>query len=700
MALLGAACSQVTAAPPAQVVDPHDIVIAQPDGGDFFLFIAATGGNELRVVNLSLAVEDFVRAPNPLEPLSIPVVDQPVELAVDTAYLGGQPLTGPYVYSRGTGSPQISVIDSNLTEFLPDGGAAGGMVEVMRIVAPGVVTAIGARGPDPVNDGGAHFSAMSRLYAATFDGTRSGLWEYDLPGPTGAAPPFAPAPTFLGAADPGETITALLPIPSSEEIAIATRSASDGGRTLAFNPFTAQSRPLSFPAPVRQLKSHAAFPSSFFPDGGFATTVAEGSYLYGLLDEGACRGQVGCRGIVAVATLDGGIAPDDTGLPMLPIDPGAGPIQGFEFMPGAFLPNAAVLYDAGCPNSAGANCQYGLLGLGTTGGTATSSGTIGGELFFFDGQRFKLFGVTPALTDGGIVAEALLSSDGRLLSQDAGTGLLLGSVQPQAGGARTETVSITYQGLLPLLSGVEAQATDGGFLPGVTYVTQLNGQGVPVLLPTAQAQDFVILSGIPQAGAAGVDGGVCDQVLRVGQVALPPEQPGVVLDPSIPIPAECASFTEYAIRAGGAQPYVVQGSTSGFLGRVGPEQTFTGGSYFYRASGFNPGAAPLSFQMGAQDPQVIQDTAYQLVLDVPFTHYFFWPDPTTFTGGAGIPAGLVPDSVSSFLIPGTDPTNLNNPEFFFVSYPARNGVLRLDPRNGIVPTVLISFQSFVFFGSG
>jgi hypothetical protein len=82
------ACSSRTAAPPARISGVNDIALV-----DNLLFITSTDRNELRALDLgepefivNLVARDFVRAPNPLEPLSIPVLDRPVGIARDVRW--------------------------------------------------------------------------------------------------------------------------------------------------------------------------------------------------------------------------------------------------------------------------------------------------------------------------------------------------------------------------------------------------------------------------------------------------------------------------------------------------------------------------------------------------------------------------------------------------------------------------------------
>jgi len=161
-AFFGLACQPPPSTGNASISGPQDIALFDADGG--LLLITSTDSDELRVLDLSKQkFPDFVRAPNPLEPLSVPVVAQPTAIARDVATGSkGEMVTGPYAYVRSAGSPEISIVSVDRT--------ATGLSEAKRIVAPAVVTAFASRGPAPTH-------AYSRLYVATYDGQQATLYQ-------------------------------------------------------------------------------------------------------------------------------------------------------------------------------------------------------------------------------------------------------------------------------------------------------------------------------------------------------------------------------------------------------------------------------------------------------------------------------------------------------------------------------------------
>src|SRR4051812_28664210 len=114
LALLG--CSDQTTPPlNADIRGTNDLVVV----GDL-IFVVATDRSELKAFNLKATpVRDFVRAPNPLEPLGIPVVRYPVEVAKDVGYADGVEISGPYVYARSQASADISIVGGNLAMLSP-----------------------------------------------------------------------------------------------------------------------------------------------------------------------------------------------------------------------------------------------------------------------------------------------------------------------------------------------------------------------------------------------------------------------------------------------------------------------------------------------------------------------------------------------------------------------------------------------------
>jgi hypothetical protein len=166
-------------------------------------FITSSNSDDLKGLELILTdpslTRSYVPAPNPLQPLSIPTVNQPIELAPSVRYgpinttlpifgdliLDGQLRTGPLLFVRGAASPNISVVGAaNVPESLRQ--LTNGLLQQ----SAGLVTAISAR-----------LTAAETevvLYYATFDGQDATVWEQVLQSPPTSSASFTgPFPTSL-----------------------------------------------------------------------------------------------------------------------------------------------------------------------------------------------------------------------------------------------------------------------------------------------------------------------------------------------------------------------------------------------------------------------------------------------------------------------------------------------------------------------
>jgi hypothetical protein len=167
-------------------------------------FITSSGSDDLKGLDLILTdpsqIRNYVPAPNPLQPLSIPVVNQPQEIVpavrygrITTQQLGtfplgfmdGQVRTGMLLFVRGAASPNISVVGAaNVPESLRQ------LTNGLLIQSAGQVTAISARLTTSEQN--------VVLYYATFDGQDATIWERVLQHPQSSLPGFTgPFPTSL-----------------------------------------------------------------------------------------------------------------------------------------------------------------------------------------------------------------------------------------------------------------------------------------------------------------------------------------------------------------------------------------------------------------------------------------------------------------------------------------------------------------------
>jgi hypothetical protein len=340
------ACSQSGVAPATRLSGTNSSAVSGS-----LLFVTSTRSNELRVLDLEPRAgltRDYVRAPNPLAPLSIPTVPAPVELATPTRYGQlGQPLQGDWIFARGAGNPSVSII-----------GAVncGQQLKEFARISPrpdSVVTAMASR---LTTD-----DRQAQLYFTTFDGNTSTLWELILPNLPrdrtttildpkfcgnypASLPPYSLQPISVWSRAVVTAMVALPtvqhpgkpPDPEERRLVIASRLLDpplplrpgmvEEGRifildpgtpglgtdpyNLTFNPDTTVAE--SFP--VKRLITHGnVVKNEFDPnqtriiyqdgtiDGGVQTFIMDaGTRVFGILDEASCGGSLDCVGVMAV----------------------------------------------------------------------------------------------------------------------------------------------------------------------------------------------------------------------------------------------------------------------------------------------------------------------------------------------------------------------------------------------------------------
>ena len=682
LAALVCGCGSVTTITHAELSGTYDVAVVND-----LVFVTSANRNELRVIDTSANPRDFVRAPNPIEPLSIPVVDQPVELARDIRYdgkyldpkapTGGAETDGPYVYVRGLGSAEISIV----------GAAPDQLKTLNHVIAPATVTALAAQGP-------AEGKGASTLYFATWDGTRGTLWSVSVP-EVGSLSGASLAPTVIVSND-GEAIRSIAVMPDERSsvdasihhrIALATRNdQGTTGRSLLLDLTDLSTRVLDFPAPVRRLFTHAAY----IAPGATASSdddvpIAAGARIFGVLDEASCGAKRRCQGLIAVESATGQIVQDFSGHPMVPLSFGRALISGVTV-----TPNGTVLLGAdssGTPQYTG----QGLLGVATTTG---DSNVTGGEIYFFDADFPRQIDSNGDVAK--VVSTAYVDASGGARTDVNGPAFTDDSLGD--GAVESQTFFITYQGIIAGLKDVPTQDSDG---------QRFVAPGIDLLDRVAVGDTVQILAPDP----------ACTAELTVSSV----EADAVVV--SDPIPAACQNRTAFTVRTSGAEPYVVEGSVDGFMGRVGPNQTFTypapasfsaasascptgpaycslpcppgqqaacavasgndySAAYFYHSNLFSPGKPELQFHFGAGDPAIERGFQYQVVVTSNYQPLLIVPDASVF------PGWYLPGSVAYFqkFVPAKDsPTGTDQTiDLVYVAYPSVQGVLQFDPTQ-IVP---------------
>lgn len=659
------ACSTQNVPPPAQIQGTNGLALV-----GHLIFITSTETNEVKVLDVGGTVRDFVRAPNPLEPLSIPVVDRPIELARDINYDGsGAEIVGPYVYARGQSAAAISIIGSD---------PATQLVELQRVLTSGMVTAMAARGPDPRGA-----STNSTLYLATADSprcqldagqcppeqvTRATLWAVAVPPPDshGRLPvPVTPAPVTVF----NTTIASIVVMPNAPELAIATRTlpvdggqSQVGGRTLIFNPQTnTVVRELPFPSSVRQLVTNPRVDVATSPDDQRPVPVPAGALLYGILDEASCGASTACPAVLAVQTdagvPDGGIpdggllANDSTEQPMLPFNYGAA-------LPMTISLSKLALVPVPNPTPADGRGTYIAMRQSLIGYVPTSNGSI----YLFDAVALQPLNVGGVI-DGGPLGAGYFSADGGARFFVAGPQ----DIASQIGKARDEGIVISYQGFIPGLQGLTGADGGSAFPFPVSFADR------------PRIQDTVVLSGTG-----------CADYLDTGSGLVVSEIDAGVLFTDGGVPPGC-SLSTYSVRAGGNFPYVVVGSFTGYMGRTGPNMSFSyPGAYWWRPCPPStlmcspPDNPQLRFGFGDGDPAIQRDWFYSIQVAANNFPEFVELD----TSGALF--GTIEIRFPTNVVNVTTLPDGGALDRFYVSYPSGNSVIEYDPSHVMPNTNTVS----------
>lgn len=641
-----AGCTQTGSRPAARLQGTYSLALA----GDL-LFVASAERNELRVLDLAATPMDFVRAPNPLEPLSIPVVSHAEALARDRGWTRGEDgrwvdAVPRYVYAWSPGGSEVSLVGA---------GREAGLKELRRLRLGQPVTALAGRSE---GDG-------SVLFAATWEGGAAGgaratVWRITVPAPGQVTEaPLLPSPvrTFEG-----QRVEALAVLPGDEALVVGLRSEDGSGDVVTFSVAAPGSvRSLRFPGADAQaredcerlVQDRAADVGGRRTRGdcGFGAPVRalevqaevvgapDAVRVFGLLDESSCIAQAWCVGTEAVelAGSSARIARESfTGLPMLPVRPSTGIVTAFSLAPDAsvFVP------------SLGARVKYAPLGLMVSGS---------GELLFWDAEALRM------IDDDASGPSASLSS------ARADGGVLDGGVDPASvvlgnGAARSEQVAVIFGG--PLTGTLPAPAD------GASLTLEVDVDGV-------LAGDEVVWTG----GAAGCGpstvGAVSGRQLTLAAAA----------DPA------CAGRTGFSVRAGAgtARPFSVVGAQTGRMGRTAAGETFVfpapgatdeetarrrEARYFFHGldafGGLDGGvyvpsgipAPQLAFSLPAVESPLGVGDAYLLTLSANVAPLSFVIPPQSYASNAWVPTAVV-------RAPATDRV--------YVAYPAANAVLELDP---------------------
>lgn len=626
------------------------------------VFVTSSDRDELRVLDLTSNPRTFVPAPNPLEALSIPVLDRPDALTRDVAYNAeGNDVPGPYIYARSSGSSEISVVAS----------ARDQLRQVTRLRAASIVTAFSARSPAEGSGG------PSTLYYAIQDpdgifGADTGgarVMRQELPGPEAlqaAEPTVIPEPVTVFCLQPGESILAMTMLAGQDRFAVATRQASGrSGRTLLVTdsgPVADCLQP-SAPTvdlsegfgnvPVRLLVSH---PRLAIPD---VEAINAGRYIFGIRDESACSAARECSGVLAVDTESsppGQTARDLSGAPMLPIFPAGGLPTGLALVPDA--PLRIVLDDGSAPT-----IQVPLLGI-----MPSSNGYI--SLFSASDLRQFDLSVAPAratvaLRDSNEIPIVIETADLVTVTQDP----TLQSTVLYEGSVPNGFYRIIYQGGLPGLNSLPRDLSTPRRFEVEATVGAAARVGDIVVLESPDALcaiDLPIASVEPVTGTTRVRFAIAD---------------------SQEIPADCANLTRFTVRAGGDQPFVLFDDAGNFLSRdvTGASSYSLPTEYFFHAEGFyvdddaDPQTPPvpnlsrfpqppppLHIRVVAVGREVRRGDRYAVTVSSGIRNYIFTPDASAGTG------------LAFYTLPGpVVAAQDRSARFAYIAYPSADGILQV-----------------------
>ena len=694
-----------------------------------YVFVTSSDRNELRVLDLEASPRDFVRAPNPLEPLAIPVLERPTYLTRDVYYRlleepgqddegndialpRGSERQGPYVYARSDGAQEISIVsasvpgDLNLRELY--------RLRLNRQTQPGIITAFAARGPGQ--------GTGSILYYATQQASVATLWRQSLPAPDAFNPKGALPEGPTRVLDmPGETVAALLVLPSApspdpvtnpleqEHVVVAARGTQGAvGRTFRMDAARPQAPVVNyaFPAPVRLLATHPVVADAYWegdldrrvpaptnenPDNTrLVKACGIDNYLVpedppDLSDEDTTN-TVAVQpqrrtlaageyvfGVLDESSCAGGVQCSG----VLAVDSATGQVlndaTGVRMLPirqAAGLPTGLTLVPdvrlyTRCSVAENHEIPRPLIGV------VPSSD---GQISIFDAVKLRSFDLNP---DGPLViapGSIIDASGASLLGQNEDvTTYIAGEVRN--GSTRSDTYRIVYEGALPpprdpVLSAQTSQC-DG------TRCTFTFGS--PRDARFILTGDAVVLEPVVAA---------CEELTVTDKQ----EVAGVVVLTTGPLRGDCSARQRFSVRASSnsVRPFVVYSDGRGVEGRMNKGEILTiEGDYYFHPPIFSSQEPPflvrLNLKALKRDPAVRGDQ-YIVAVQANYSPYLFSPD-----------TGSLASGLSAYRLPGpVAHTRFKGANLAYIAYPSADGILQVNmgsiTDNGAQSTGLVPFQ--------
>lgn len=620
-----AACSQQTARPPARLSGTRTLAVVND-----LVFVTSTDRSELRAIRSS--AQDFVRAPNPLEPLAIPVLATPDAIERDVRWVDGLETPGQFVYAWRNGGPDISVVGVN---------ADSSLREERRIDVGEPITAVAARAQ--ASEGG-ESTLYYGFYSVNAAGFRAGLlMRQRVPAATNAS---LSQPEIIAQFDDA-SITSISVLPGENQVVVSTRStvtgsadgnvfwldtAAPAGR-LSLGPVCSSTTDCGFSRRVRELRVAPRVAGVIGVGDGQKVTV------FGLLDETACS-DGSCAGIEAVELrfATAGAPPttrralDDLGLPMKTIVSTGGLFTSIDL---------SVDGTVQIPGS-GERRTFTLLGLASTGN---------GDIIVFDGDR-------RAAVDSDSAGPNFAARTRRAAGR---TGSLLNGPAPDValgdGAARSETVEIVFHGtLIGAQSSAELNVSQAGipvadfFKGDVVSFSQPRCPELTVTEVVATGRLVTTPPPAPECFGLNPDGSARTwQVRAVGE----------------------ANVTDGVSRGG---PYVVRGPSSGYMGRAteGVRFEFPAKNdraariarYFQQTEDAKLANAQLAFTLNPRAADIARDDAYLLDISSNFRPL-------------SLRVNTAQSEFQGLFVPGSVVRSPSRGRTY-ISYPAANVILEMD----------------------
>ncbi|RKH55245.1 hypothetical protein [Corallococcus aberystwythensis] len=592
------ACSDTTStAGAAGLSGTYDVVLSNQ-----LVFVTSQDRDELRVLDLTRSPREFIPAPNPLEPLAIPVIARPDSLTRDVGYdATGNDVSGPYIYARSSGGRDISVVASDRAR----------LNEVTRLATGQLITAFAAHAPAAEGAPSVlYYALQTRPEAAEqLCGPFGGgvVMRQELPGPEGFdAAALTPAlPVFC--LKPADTVMSMITLPAranvTDSLVLAIRNVSGTSRLVRAVADGASveipyKRPRPAPyvvptytdlvdIPARLVATHPSFKVSD------TETVPAGRFVYVVLDELTCNSS-DCEGVIALDNGPDPLAPsaapvlarDVTGAPMLTLKPSAGLPTGLTLRTGLEvreLLSDGVAYLTAIP----------LLGI------VPSSG---GEITLFRADERRAFNLDRDPTTGPLSSTVV--SELRDSNELARTDQVQGGITVVEPGCpqvdATNATAFLCNGTVP--NGTWRFVFQGA-LPGLVGLSRdLTVEDPPLLIETALATARGVVAG--DSIVLANNAGVCPTTIPILRVedqgdGLTRLYPDLSNEEIATGAAACAAYPLFSVRAGPAvKPYVLfagEERSDTYVQRLNVGEAYTVSNfldYYYHPNGFDLGLDP------------------------------------------------------------------------------------------------------------